>query len=430
VVAAIAAYAFLMWRASKHPLVDWGEVDSLHRLVDQVTQRDFRGQDVNVKHHGLLAKVAIRIPAYFGIVIRDMGLGAIAVAVVGAIVGVRGLDRGRKIFLAVLAALNLVAVVFVTGVDGISGFLTGVVAGGYILDLLIVMAVLVAFGTTPIVDFVGRLTGEKATSPRRRSTAAYDPGRFRFWVAVAVFFVVLVPSIVVHFAIADHRQPPLADNYAERVLSQLPAHAVLFVYQADLTFPLVYRQAVFANRPDVDFVITTSLQSAWYRDQLARKLHLPSGVPNVPAERQIQTMIDDLQPHRPVFVDIGMMTIFRSRFPYRLRGLVGEVVAHNGTTAVDPVALSAQLVHDDRADHIAGANHLRFPNGYVYFLYARAHIELAKRFAAAKELEPARTELRRALADFSDDPTTAQVLTFSGQTGEDPANVFRVIQAL
>jgi hypothetical protein len=192
----------------------------------------------------------------------------------------------------------------------------------------------------------------------------------------------------------------------------------------------VYHQAVFGDRPDVSFVIATSLQFEWYRDQIARTLHLRSPVRAGSTEHQVRSLIAELRAARPVFVDTGMMTIFRSRFPFRIRGLVGEVVNRTTDMSIDRAALAGKLIRDDRADGIAGHANVRFPNGYVHFFYARAHIELAKQFAGAHQLGPARTELARALDDFPDDPTTRLVLKFSGQKEEKLADVVRVIQAL
>jgi hypothetical protein len=426
----VGAYAFLMVRAASHPAVNWGEVTDLHRLVAQVTQQDFRSDSVASSQHGVALKIAIRVPSYLAIITRDIGLGGAALALFGAVFGLRLLDRGRRLFLAVVAALNLGAVVFVAGVDHISGFLTGLVAGGYLLDLLVVVAVLAALGTAPLAERVGELAARRATPRRYRSSGADDPDRFHTTIIGALFVMVLVPSILVHYHLADHRQPPIADRYANRVLGELPAHAALFVYQADLTFPLVYRQAVLGDRPDVSVIITTSLQFAWYRQQIDRTLHLRAPLAAGPTTRQVQTLIDELRSSRPVYIDTGMIYFFRSFFPYRLRGLVGEIVDHASDTTIDPNALATELIRDDQADAIAGHAYVQFPNGFVHFLYARAHIELAKDFAGAHQLTQARTELARALDDYPDDPTTKLVLRYSGQPGENLAQVVRVIQAL
>ncbi|MDQ1465748.1 MAG: hypothetical protein QOH10_163, partial [Actinomycetota bacterium] len=440
VIVTVGAYSFMVWRARQHPAVNWGEVTNLHRLVTQVTQQDFHGQADEPTHGLLVVRMASRVPHYFAIVERDLGLGAVLLALVGAIFGIRSLDRGRKLFLAAVAALNFGAVVFastrpstssaVAGIDHISGFVTGLLAGGYLLDLLIVIAVLAAVGTTPLVEWAAAYAVGRSTPARYRSSAASEAHRYRSGFTVALVVMVLAPSILVHYRYANHRQPPFADRYAHRVLAALPPHAALVVLQADHTFPLVYRQAVFGDRPDVSIVITTSLQFGWYREQLERTVHLPSPVRAGSTDQQVYALIAELRKTRPVFIDTGMMASYQTHIPFRLRGLVAEVVNGRAETSIDRGALAATLIRNDRSDGIAGHAYLRYPNVAIQFLYARAHIELAKEFAAAHELEPARTELARALDDFPDDSTTTLVLKFSRQPEEKPADVERVIQGL
>ena len=430
VVVASGSYAFMVWRAGQHPAVNWGEVTNLHRLVGQVTQQDFRGRDAAASHGSLPAELATRIPNYLAIIARDVGVGAVLVALIGATFGLKRVDRGRTTFLAVVGVLNLFAVAFVTGTEQINGFLTGLVAGGYVLDLLIVLAVLVALGTTPLVERAAELADEIFTPARERAKASHDPHRFTTTIMVALFAIVLVPSVLVHYPLANHRQSPIADRYAQRVFSQLPPHAAIFVYQGDLSFPLVYRQAVFGDRPDVSVIIETSLQFGWYREQIERALHLRSPVPAGPSDRQVQTLIAELRAdRRPVFVGTDMMLFHPSDIPFRLEGLVGEVVNRGSETAIDRDALAAALLQADRSDGIGGRV-VPFPNGFVHYLYARSPIQLAKLFAAAKQIEPARTELARAIADYPDDPNLDLVLKFSGQQGEQQANIIRVIEGL
>jgi hypothetical protein len=241
--------------------------------------------------------------------------------------------------------------------------------------------------------------------------------------------IVLAPSVLVHYAVADHRQAPYADRYGHRVLAELPRHAVLVVYQNDLTFPVVYRQTVFHDRPDVDLIVTTSLQLGWYREQVARTLHVPALLHTGPRERQVETLIKELQRTRSVFVDATAMILYPS-IHVRLRGLVGEVVQSRDDASIDRDALANELIRADRADGIAGHHDVRFPNLIVEYVYARAHVRLAKQYAVAGQLGPATTELVRALDDAPFDSRTALVLRFARQRGEKPADVVFAIQSI
>ena len=435
----VAAYGFVMWRAGTHPAVNWGEANSVHRVVTLVSQQDFRKADPNNPDHGnLLLRMAARLPDYLGIVARDIGLGAVVAVLVGAAFGAVKLSRDRKIALAAVAVLNFIAVVYastgppsssaVAGNRHISGFLTGIVAGGYLIDLFVVLAVLAAIGFAPMVEWASRYTVRRQTPARDRSRPGYDEGRYRSTFAAALFAIVLIPSIVVHYSVADHRQAPFADLYARRLFSELPAHAVVFVYEADLTFPLVYRQAVFGDRPDVGIVIATNLQFDWYREQVTRDLHLRSPLRAGDFTKQIPALITELGPTRPAFLDTGVMRYLPST-PVRLHGLVGEVVASRAEASINRTALAAALLRADHADRIFGHADAQFPNGFIHYLYARAHVELAKDYARAHELEPARTELARSTDDYPDS-TTSLVVKFLGQSDTTPAKAEQIILGL
>ena len=426
-----ACYVFLVVRARAHPGVNWGEVTGARRLLDQVSQRDFRSSDVVAPGAGAGAAVLpLRFLSDVAILVRDVGLGATLLALVGIGFAARRLDRGKQLFLGTVCVLNLLAVALVTGLADIHGFLTGLVGGGYLLDALIVLAVLVALGTAPTVEFL--CTISRVLKPvRSRGRTGTTSRRHGQWIATAVVIAVLLPSLLVHFRHADHRGPPLADRYAKRVLGELPRRAVFFVYQADLSFPLVDRQTVYGERRDVTFIIATSLQFSWYREQVTRSLGLASPLRSRPYDQQTIALVKALRMHRPVYLDTEMTALFRERLGYRTSGLVSEVVAGIGPKPPsDLQALAARLLSADRRDGFAGHAELRFPNVYVHYLYERAHIELAKLFAGAHDLEAARTELQHGLDVFPDDVTTRLVLRYAGQQGEKPNDVTRVIQAL
>ena len=428
-ILSIGAYAFLMWRASQHPVINWGEVTDLNRLVRQISQRDLSGGVVPGSVGRPVTKLPTRGPTLLATVARDIGLGGFAVVLAGAVFGMRSLDRGRKLFLVGVVGLNLLAVALITGVDNIAGFYTVVIAGGFLLDLLVAVAVVAAVGFEPLVQRGSELAVRVRTPRRYRSGPGYDAGRFRSQVAIALIVIVLAPSILVHYRVASHRQPPYADRFANRVLSQLPSRAVLVVYTTDVTFPLVYRQTVFHDRPDVDLVVITSLQHAWYREQIARTLHSQAPLRSGTSEGRVAALVDRLRATRPVFVDLPAMALYSS-LHVRLRGLVGEVVGSGADVSIDRDALAAQLLRDDRADGIAGHPHARFPNVLIAFLYGRAHIELAKQYARAKQVEPATTEIARALDDAPFDTRTALVLRFARQKGEPPADIATAIESI
>jgi len=394
---ATASLAFMIVRARQHPAIDWGEVTSVRRIFAQITQRDFQAS--NAPSTGTTLSTAPgRLINYVGIVARDIGLGACLLAAAGVAAATR-LYRGRKLFLAAIALLNLLAVAVATGVDHISGFFTGIFAGGFVIDVLVVIAVLVALGIAPTLDWVTNTTAQWITPFRRRSQLQTNLDRVRPIVAVAIAAIVLAPSILVHHHYADHRMPPLADRYGSRVLAELPPHAVLVVGAYELSQPMRYRQLVAGERRDVVVISSDLLGLQWYRDQVSRVLGRPLPRADGSNVGEAVALMKQLRSTRPVFLDTIAMYYLGSSIGYRAQGFVGEVVDGIGPHAATTVGMTAQDL--DRADHedgLAGTRYLRFPNEFVYYFHQRAHIELAKQLLMRGDQGAVETQLERAVA--------------------------------
>ncbi|HEX4491223.1 MAG TPA: DUF2723 domain-containing protein [Acidimicrobiia bacterium] len=423
VVLAAGTCGFMMWRASQHPAVNWGEVDNVHRLLRQFTQQDFRSTNGNLSNHAV-SELAIRLRGYIGAIVRDLGLGAIVVGIAGFVVAWRRLGWDRRLWILVVVVADLVLVVIASEVSVLpKGLPTA--TGGYLIDLFVGMSIAVAVGAEPLIELASDLAFRATTPARERARRRTRAGGYRTTVVAVIVVIAIVPSLIFHFGPADHRQPALADNYATRVLSELPHGAVLFIDQADDAFPIVYRQSVFGDRPDVSVVVVTSIQFAWYRDQITRELHLRT---RIPTRSPVQHLIAELAP-RPSFLDPGMIFLYRGEFKVKLRGLVGEVVSSTADETIDRDALSKQLLANDKADGFAGHAHIGFPNTFMYYFYARAHIELAKLYARAGQLPRARTEIARSLDDYPD-ANTRLALQFAGQKSEKRSKVVAVVEAL
>jgi hypothetical protein len=405
VIAAVAAavaltagvWTFVILRARQQPAVDWGDATNLPRVLRLISQADFSGGVSATNGGSLLGRGPLQTTQYVAIIARDVGLGAFALAAVGAVVAFRTLSREKKLFLSIVAVLNIVAAGFVTGIDRINGFLTGLISGGYLLDVLIVMVVLIGLATTAAVEVVSATIVNWRVPARYAARREEALSRTRSRVLAAVAVIVLVPSLLIHFHSADHRMPPMADRFGHRVLSALPAHAVLFLVESDFEFPLLERQVVDHERRDVTIVVIDQLQLQWYRDLLTRQFHLGSTLRNEESVPEIVALIDKFRETRPVYLDASAMRILRETVGYRADGLVGEVVAGKGAqTASNPKQIAATLQSADLHDGLAGGKYFRFPNFSVYFLDERAHIELAKQFILANDLNDAETELQRA----------------------------------
>ena len=401
---AISVWTFLIVRAHQDPTLNWGEGTTAGHLIDLVTQKDFnlRGEFGT----GIpTADIPARVVNWIAIIARDFGLAAVALAVVGAF---RRMPRAHVAFLAVVGVLNVVAVTFVAGIDRIHGFNSGLVGGGFVLDTLIIVALLVALGATQVVDAVVAWWGTRRV---RSGARRIPPGRVRMAAVGIIAVLVVAPSVVVHHRYANHRIPPLADRYARRVFASLPQNSALLVWGLEYAAPMMYRQLVYGERRDVTVVMADAVGLAWYRTQLTRRLELGSTLSAAPLGTQVARLAATLRQRGPVFVDTMAMKQVGPHLAYRTRGLVGEVVDGTGPQVVeDAPAIEESLARADADDGLAGTKYLHFPNAFVYYFHERAYIELAKQYAVQDNLDAALVELEHALDVFPPDEATRGVL--------------------
>jgi Protein O-mannosyl-transferase TMEM260-like len=411
-VIAIALMAYLMARARHDPLLNWGDARDLSRLRDVVSQRDFGLGGSGVAVAG---RVPARMLTYLGLILRDVGLGAISIAVVGAIVARRRSGRAHAVFLAVIGVLNLLLAILAAGLDTLSGFDSGLIVGGFLIDVYVVLAVLVALGTTELVDVAVKWGRD---NPGALGDLRLTRVRVRAGAVGVVVAVALVPSVIVHYQPANHHEPAFVDLYGQRVLGALPRNAVLVVGGYGYGLPELYRQIVFHDRTDVTVIDGGTTIRPWYRELLSRRYHVDI-TRDTEGYDALIALVAHFRATRPVYLDTTAMGLFRDAVGYRAEGLVGVVVdgvrGHPGT-GLDRIA--ADLDRADAQDGVASRVHAGFPNAKFYLYHNRAHVELAKQYYAAKQMADVDRQLSLAIALDPGDIQTRSALSML--RGNDP----------
>ena len=411
VVVTAAAWCFVLVRAHQDPVLNWGDATNLSRLVALIKQQDFAATGTNGAGLG-------RVGAAVGGLVRDFGLGAIVLAIAGVSLRWRKLEPSTRWFLGVVGFANLGAVILFAGFGSIQGFGTTLVQGGYLIDTMIVVAVLAALGATAIVTEVeARLAGGDGPG-----TAMFGRGLVTTVTVVVLVAATIVPSILVHHKYANLRVPAYADDYGHDVLAALPRNSVLLVWGEEFSFPMIYRQELEHERPDVTVLSANGIDLAWVRAQFTRRLDLGSTLqPGAPTQELVPALIKKLRQTRPVYLDTNAMLALTSIVGYRTDGLVGEVVDGTGPHApTDIPEISARLVAAENHDRMIGGPSNRVPNRTAFFFYERAHIELAKVYALSGDVTGTTHELQRAVALFPSDRATAAVLEkVNGPGGRD-----------
>ncbi|HEX4489879.1 MAG TPA: DUF2723 domain-containing protein [Acidimicrobiia bacterium] len=412
VVVAVVGLVYVLVRAAQDPTLNWGAASNPSRLVGLVMRHDFGGTV-----SGKVGAVTERVATLFGGLERDFGAVVAVLFACGVAELVRRrLDPARVAFLAIAAGVNLVAVAIGSGVTQMWGFENVVVGGGYLLATMIVIAVVVAVGTTGAVDFVGRAMAQRSDSdddaPAERARV------LPAMVAAALLAAVVVPSVVVHRAHASLKVAPLADAYGHRVLEQLPRHAVLLVWGEEYSMPMLYRQLVDHERRDVTIVSANAVGLDWGRAQLTQRLHLGDALRLDSADKMVERMIASIQRTRPVFLDVTAMHVLEPFVAYRTDGYVGEVVAGKAgpRSVTDVDAVAAMVKRSDTADGLDHEAYRRLVWKTVYAFHERAHLELAKAYALQDDIAAATAQVRLANGvNPVDGATLAKLRTMSAK---------------
>jgi hypothetical protein len=401
--AAVAAvvWTFLLVRARQDPTINWGYVTDAGRFIDLVTHSDFRGGQSQYASGSIASRVPARSGAAFGGFVRDLGYGAAALAIVGAVAAyVRRIGSARIAMLSVVFVLNVVSVVWFAGVERINGFFSAVVSGAYLLDAMIVLAVLIALGAGWISEWVA----QQVSDPGTRTLALGGT-------AVVLVAAVVLPSLITHRVQANHDIPPLADSYAAQVFDALPENAALIVYGEEYSMPMIYRQVVHGERPDVDVISANALGNEWTRDQLTKRLDLGDTLQPGPIEMNVQNLIAKLRETRPVYFDTTAMGSLRNFAGYHLDGLVAETSEGSGPQKLDDTdAMAETLERLDREGFVDTQAYNRNAYRNSYWFHELAHIQLAKAMMIDDDREGAIEQLQIAADMFEDDKEVRAVL--------------------
>ncbi len=162
----------------------------------------------------------------------------------------------------------------------------------------------------------------------------------------------------------------------------------MFIFGAERTQPLVYRQVVHDEREDVEVVAADGLSADWYREQLARRL----GRLDSASRRHLRRLtsigvIESLRGVRPVFMDMPTAQIVGGGIGYRPDGLLAR--AEPGSRPAGRLAGRASTRTVQEAELAAGmpaADWQVWPNSYVLSSYTAAGLEVARAYLEADDL--------------------------------------------
>ncbi|MEM7356236.1 MAG: DUF2723 domain-containing protein, partial [Acidobacteriota bacterium] len=217
-VVGLLPYAYLLLRSRQDPRLDWGDPETLGRLVDVAVRRNFWDR-AWVESPGDALIVAFDFVQSLG---PELGWGGAALALIGAILGWR---RGWPVLLPLLAmAANLWAV-------GAHGSRSDIfIWHRYYIPAYAMGALLAAYGCQLIVERWGRR-----------------------WATVAL--VIPLVLLVSGFSRFDRSRYRIAEDFSRTLLDTLPPGAHLAATDDNILFVLIYLHLVEGLRPDIDLIL-------------------------------------------------------------------------------------------------------------------------------------------------------------------------------
>jgi hypothetical protein len=441
----VAIAGFVMVRASANPPVNWGAATNLTRLVALVDRADFttygsHGQSTpsgaaapssgtsggSAGQAGALPAGAATNPivGYVEVFGRELGVLALLLAAVGLIASVtrRRNPASFPVLIAFLA--NLVGATIVVSFGRSNGGVdTDLVSEGFVLGCYFALACWIglgsaelagAIGRIPVARLVGRDAREGVVEGRRGLAARVRIKPLLASVGVLALGVALVLPLAVGNWSAVHRSSkPLADRYAQTVFSELPPHAALFVLGAELTQPLIYRQVVFHERPDVTVIALDGLPQEWYRAQISTKLgvQLPplTGALDLGAAR----VLNAVARVRPVYVDARGAQSLQHAIGYEPVGLVSQLVPGppGQLPVASPAALEQRVIAAARQAGFPKHDWDVWPNDFVTLSeYSTATLQAAQALYQHNDLAGMRTALQEDLRILPGNPPAVKDL--------------------
>lgn len=410
-IVVVCIYGFVMVRAAQSPPVNWGGATTLSRLTSLVQRSDFqpsaRSGPSGSAGNGSAApagqggrSVARSVLSYGVMFSKELGVFGVVLAALGAYATLRR-RTSRAFLLLITFVINLVGVAAVAGVGSSTDFSTDLIQEGFVLGCYFVLAVWLGLGAGQLGGFVRSRRLVKAPTQRR----VLESG-----LAIIMGGTLLVPSISHHWAVAHRASKPFADRYARSLFAELPPRAVVFIWGAELTQPLVYRQVVYHERPDVVVVAADGLSYDWYRRQLSRRLarSLPPAVSNsvVDAASVIRSQLSGV---RPVYLDPQATEVLAGTLGSTATGLLARpLLGNTRALAASPTMLASRVAMAERVAGLPDRDWNVWPNDYLeQATYSTAAFRVARGYFGERDF----TQMGRWLSNvLSIEPgnTTAQ----------------------
>ena len=228
-------YAILPIRASKNPVVNWGNPQTLEGFIWLVSGKLYQGLAFKIPRGEILDRISF----FAGLLQKQFGF-------IGLIIGLLGLVR-------VASLPNKMKWIYFWTVIAYPVFSIGYLTNDsvvYLIPAFIIFAIFIGYGLLEI--------GEKLKKPPRLTEIVLS-------VAFLLFLFMRIPGLIAEI---DPRRDLSAKQFAEKCINKLPQNAIILTEEDRDTFPLWYYHFGLGRRPDIHVIVQPLLAYEWYQDSL------------------------------------------------------------------------------------------------------------------------------------------------------------------
>ncbi|MRR56772.1 MAG: DUF2723 domain-containing protein [Deltaproteobacteria bacterium] len=388
-----AVYLHQPIRATRDPLMNWGDTDTLSRFLWHFLRKGYPMEHVDRDLALLLKQLAA-----FNLMHEFTAVGFFLL-----LVGAVAFRRPCRDFIIAFGVAVLVFLAFIVGYQNTPEetiFLTE----EFFTPLYMLAAVFIGLGlfalSDSLVEVVTRYFGGK-----EHSVGGNWPGGSPVSVALLPVLLILLVSLpalqcAANYQRNDQRNNYLAFDYAVNTFRSLPPGAALFTWGDSGAFPLWYLQGVERLREDLHLLHVPHLQFEWYLDtfpmlfQASILRQVPAA--SLPLGEVLQLAMKEQSAQRPVFIDFSTRySVDLEGLVLRQRGISYEVTAGARGTPLPPDRAVWDL-YSLRGVHSGDLPFLDLDSVKAVRIYAYSRLESGETFLSLGRDREGGAELRMA----------------------------------
>jgi hypothetical protein len=225
--AALSAYAYLLFAASRDPILNWGEPSTVDALWRHMTGRQYQS---------FFSFEPNRLLDLARFLSREWGTIFVPATLILAVIGLIERFRRNRMIFAFLAIVMSIDIVYCTI------YTIGEDRDAYYFPTFIVMVIAAAYGVRFVFEWAST----------RRVLAA------------AVALAVPVIALATNYSYSDRHRFFVAHDYVENIYSSVEPGGMVLTTDWQLYSPSLYVREIEGERKDLTFLDLNLLRRSWY----------------------------------------------------------------------------------------------------------------------------------------------------------------------